>query len=197
LTVLPPSSPAARQASTMLRVSAAAARRLLMPAARSATGIATRVPAALRIPQSAFSTALLTRPLAHRHAAGALAAAATGRRSLFIRTDTTPNPNSLKFTPGVPVLPEEYGNSKDFKSFESTNVSPLARRLFKVEGVSNVYLTREYVAVTRATEDLDWEDLKLEVYTAIMDFYASGAPVVTDQPQVSDTTILDDDSEVS
>ena len=53
-------------------------------------------------------------------------------RSLFIQTDSTPNPNSQKFIPGKPVLPEEYGNSKDFKTFESTNVSPLARRLFQV-----------------------------------------------------------------
>jgi len=116
-------------------------------------------------------------------------------RSLFIQTDSTPNPNSLKFIPGKQVLPEEYGNSKDFKNFESTNVSPLARRLFKVDGVTNVYLTNDYIAVTR-DESFDWEELKLEVFSAIMDFYASGQPAVTDEPPVSDTTIFDDDSEV-
>lgn len=94
------------------------------------------------------------------------------------------------------MLPEEYGNSKDFKNFESTNVSPLAKRLFKVDGVVNVYLTNDYVAVTRGDEERDWEDLKLDIYSAIMDFYASGQPAVTDEPQVSDTTIFDDDSEV-
>ncbi len=118
------------------------------------------------------------------------------RRSLFIRTADTPNPNSLKFLPGKAVLPEAYGSSKDFKSFEATNVSPFARRLFRLEGVVNVYLTNDYVAVTRADESRDWEALKLAVFEAIMDHYASGEPVVTDEPQVSDTTIFDDDSEV-
>lgn len=148
-----------------------------------------------RIFERSVSSALVNRSLNSNGFTKNTAFSVT-KRNLFIQTDSTPNPNSLKFLPGKEVLPEEYGSSKDFKTFESTNVSPLARRLFRVEGVINVYLSNDYVSVTRDEDSLDWDGLKLDIFSAIMDHYACGDPVVTDEPPVSDTTIFDDDSEV-
>lgn len=63
------------------------------------------------------------------------------RRTVFIQTQETPNPDSLKFFPGVPVLPEDMGTA-NFPNLRSAHASPLARALLTVEGVSGVFFTR-------------------------------------------------------
>jgi hypothetical protein len=68
-------------------------------------------------------------------------------RHMFIRTQDTPNPQSLKFLPGKPVMTEGQ-NSLDFGSFRTAQKSPLARRLFQIEGVSGVFFGQDFVTVT-------------------------------------------------
>lgn len=93
---------------------------------------------------------------------------------MFIQTETTPNPATLKFLPGETVLDN---GTADFPSVDAGAVSPLARRIFAVEGVNGVFLGRDFVTVTKA-DDLPWDHLKPSVLGAIMEHFQSGAPAI-------------------
>jgi Fe-S cluster biogenesis protein NfuA len=92
---------------------------------------------------------------------------------MFIQTEATPNPATLKFLPGRPVLP---GATADFPDAVSAAPSPLAQRLFAVDGVTGVFLGEDFVTVTK--DDQDWAHLKPALLGAIMEHFASGAPVM-------------------
>ncbi|MEM1386199.1 MAG: NifU family protein [Pseudomonadota bacterium] len=95
---------------------------------------------------------------------------------MFIQTEATPNPATLKFLPGDIVL--EAGTA-DFPSPESASASPLARRIFAVEGVIGVFLGNDFITVTKA--DLtEWDHVKPPILGAIMEHFASGDPAVED-----------------
>ena len=96
---------------------------------------------------------------------GGFGALGTQRRSIFIQTQTTPNPASLMFLPGKPVLPD--GPPVNFASAREGMKSPLAKRVFAIDGVTGVFFTTEYVTVTK-NEDFEWGVLKPEVFAAIM-----------------------------
>jgi len=100
------------------------------------------------------------------------------KRSMFIQTQNTPNPNSLKFYPGSQVL--EEGKTVDFPSSNTASISPLARQLFRIDGVRNVFLGHDYVTVTKH-EDNPWNVVKPEIFATIMDFFSSGLPVLTSE----------------
>ena len=93
---------------------------------------------------------------------------------MFIQTQDTPNPATLKFIPGVPVMSQ---GTVDFADVDAAKPSPLARRLFDVDGVTNVFLGADFVAVTKA-DSLEWFALKPAILAGIMEHYASGMPVV-------------------
>mmetsp|Transcript_55497 Transcript_55497/g.91906 ORF Transcript_55497/g.91906 Transcript_55497/m.91906 type:complete len:240 (-) Transcript_55497:475-1194(-) len=115
-------------------------------------------------------------------------------RRMFIQTETTPNPDSLKFLPGKSVL--EAG-TREFRSLRESQVSPLARKLFQTEGVSAIFLSTDFVTVSKET-NADWMAIKPQIFAAIMDFYATNEPVLSeDGADESDSlTITDEDSEV-
>ena len=113
-------------------------------------------------------------------------------RHLFIQSKTTPNPSSLKFVPGKPVMDSE--TTMDFSSIRYTHISPLARSLFHVEGVTRVFYGRDYITVTKK-DDLDWNVLKPDILSVITDHYSKNQPLFTEEPQAEDTAIKDDDSE--
>jgi Fe-S cluster biogenesis protein NfuA len=92
---------------------------------------------------------------------------------MFIQTEATPNPATLKFIPGKPVLP---GSTRDYRAEEEAAESPLARKLFGVKGVSGVFLGQDFITVSKA--DGEWQHLKPAILGLIMDHYLSGAPVV-------------------
>ena len=94
---------------------------------------------------------------------------------MFIQTETTPNPATLKFLPGETVLGQ--AGTADFKAADTAANSPLAQRLFAVPGVTGVFLGSDFVTVTKA-ETTPWDQLKPSVLGAIMDHYQSGAPVI-------------------
>ncbi|XP_052900582.1 NFU1 iron-sulfur cluster scaffold homolog, mitochondrial-like [Anopheles moucheti] len=114
------------------------------------------------------------------------------RRGMFIQTQDTPNPDSLKFLPGVSVL--EKGQTMDFPTVSSAQCSPLAKLLFRVEGVRSVFFGSEFVTISKQ-EDAEWRIIKPEVFAVIMDFFASGLPVVTDAKPNPDTQFNEDDDE--
>ena len=93
---------------------------------------------------------------------------------MFIQTESTPNPATLKFLPGQSVL--EVGTA-DFPSAETAGDSPLAQRIFAVSGVAGVFLGNDFVTVTKAEESA-WEHIKPAILGAIMEHFQSGQPVM-------------------
>jgi Fe-S cluster biogenesis protein NfuA len=94
---------------------------------------------------------------------------------MFIQTEATPNPATLKFIPGRTVLDT---GTMEFASPESAARSPLAERLFAVSGVVGVFYGADFVTVTKT--DGDWQHLKPAILGAIMEHYMSGAPLLAD-----------------
>jgi Fe-S cluster biogenesis protein NfuA len=101
---------------------------------------------------------------------------------MFIQTEQTPNPATLKFLPGREVMAQGVA---DFTDRERAEASPLARRLFEIEGVSGVFLGSDFVTVTKA-EGQDWYLLKPAVLGGIMEHFMSGEPVLDPGAAVSD-----------
>jgi len=93
---------------------------------------------------------------------------------MFIQTEITPNPATLKFLPGRDVMTAGTAN---FTRADQAAQAPLASRLFAVDGVSGVFLGGDFVTVTK-TGNLEWDTLKPVILAAIMDHFTSGQPVV-------------------
>ncbi|XP_066964054.1 NFU1 iron-sulfur cluster scaffold homolog, mitochondrial-like [Macrobrachium rosenbergii] len=98
-------------------------------------------------------------------------------RTMFIKVQDTPNPNSLKFLPGVQVL--ESG-TVDFSNISAAQKSPLAKLLFRIDGVRGVFLATDFITITKDEEEGEWRTIKPEAFAVIMDFFASGLPVINE-----------------
>ncbi len=106
--------------------------------------------------------------------------------------------------PGKPVLGPDVG-PKDFQSYRTSQVSPLASSIFKIEGVTGVFLSADSISVN-IKESFEWSVVKPEVFAAISDFYASGQPALLSRAsegatcgggeKLTDTTITEADSEI-
>jgi Fe-S cluster biogenesis protein NfuA len=94
---------------------------------------------------------------------------------MFIQTEATPNPATLKFLPGRTVLGE---GTMEFRDRDTAGRSPLAEKLFGIQGVTGVFYGSDFVTVTKA--DGDWQHLKPAILGAIMEHYMSGAPLLAD-----------------
>ncbi len=92
---------------------------------------------------------------------------------MFIETETTPNPATLKFMPGRPVMPT---GTREFASPEAAEASPLAEALFDTGEVTGVFLGGDFVSVTAAPGS-DWSQLKPQVVAVLLDHFVSGAPL--------------------
>ncbi|KAK0446466.1 HIRA-interacting protein 5 [Desarmillaria tabescens] len=117
-------------------------------------------------------------------------------RSMFIQTEPTPNNDSLKFIPGVPVMGE---GTAEFLDTRSALPSPLAIRLMGIEGVAAVFFGPDFVTVSKDSENT-WAVLKPEIYSTLMEFFSSGQALFRSQEErdnagPQDTKILDTDSE--
>ncbi|MBR9650872.1 NifU family protein [Thalassovita aquimarina] len=93
---------------------------------------------------------------------------------MFIQTESTPNPATLKFLPGQAVLGT---GTADFPSAETAGASPLAQRIFAVNGVTGVFFGGDFVTVTKS-EDVEWDHIKPGILGAIMEHFQSGQPVM-------------------
>ncbi|MEM6823598.1 MAG: NifU family protein [Pseudomonadota bacterium] len=93
---------------------------------------------------------------------------------MFIQTESTPNPATLKFLPGQDVLGT---GTADFPNPETAGASPLATRIFGVSGVTGVFLGADFVTVTKA-ESVDWDHIKPAILGAVMEHFQSGAPAI-------------------
>jgi Fe-S cluster biogenesis protein NfuA len=109
---------------------------------------------------------------------------------MLIETETTPNPATLKFLPGRPVI--EAGPPRDFADEEEAAASPLAAALFSLGDVTGVFYGRDFIAVT-AGEGVDWRDLKPQVLGVLLDHFSSHAPLFT--PGSAHDIVIDDATE--
>ncbi|KJS39581.1 MAG: iron transporter [Hyphomonas sp. BRH_c22] len=96
---------------------------------------------------------------------------------MFIQTEPTPNPDTVKFLPGLPVAGDL--GPFDFPDIASARMSLLARALFQVDGVDRVFLGRDFVSINKDPAR-DWKHVKPMVLAAIMDHFMAGLPVVED-----------------
>src|ERR1700704_4758330 len=94
---------------------------------------------------------------------------------MFIQTEHTPNPATLKFLPGRAVL---ASGTLDMRDKDAATQSPLAERLFDVAGVSGVFFGSDFIAVTKS--EGEWPQLKPAILGVIMETFMSGAPVVAE-----------------
>ncbi|MET0179773.1 MAG: NifU family protein [Novosphingobium sp.] len=108
---------------------------------------------------------------------------------MFIETETTPNPATLKFLPGEPVM---AAGTREFASPEEASASPLAEALFDLGDVTGVFFGRDFVSVTAAPGS-DWASLKPEVVSILLDHFVAQAPLFGG-PDASGIAIPDDDA---
>jgi Fe-S cluster biogenesis protein NfuA len=94
---------------------------------------------------------------------------------MFIQTEATPNPATLKFLPGRDVL---VGEPRDFRSIEAASNSPLVQSLFGISGVTGVFLGSDFISVTK--DDTNWAHIKPAILGVIMDHFLSGKPVISE-----------------
>lgn len=112
---------------------------------------------------------------------------------MFIQTEQTPNPATLKFLPGRAVMERGTLNVTDA---EDARRSPLAARLFAVDGVAGVFLGADFISVTKG-EGRDWATLKPEILGAVMEHFTSGAPALADDGPAEDGDAEADDEIVA
>lgn len=116
---------------------------------------------------------------------------------MFIQTETTPNPNTIKFLPGCEVVRPKPVEIPDRETAEAK--SPLAARLFKIDGVTSVFLGADFVSISKA-EDFDWNLLKPQILTSLLEHFSNGLPVLSDEnaaPESSSHDISEDDDEIT
>ena len=107
---------------------------------------------------------------------------------MFIQTEATPNPATLKFIPGRVVLDS---GTLEFTNREAAARSPLAERLFDVSGVTSVFYGSDFITVTK--DGGDWQHLKPAILGAIMEHYMSGAPLLADGTAGNDEAADEED----
>ncbi len=92
---------------------------------------------------------------------------------MFIETEATPNPNTLKFLPGRTVMPE---GTLDMRDAKAAAQSPLAQALFSIDGVTGVFFGFDFVSVTKDAGE--WQHLKPAILGALMEHFVSGTPLI-------------------
>ena len=113
---------------------------------------------------------------------------------MFIQTEQTPNPATLKFIPGVAVMGQ---GTADYTEADEADDSPLARRLFAIDGVEAVFLGGDFVTVTRG--DVEWHHLKPAILGTIMEHFTSGDPVIAGgtAAQTAEVSVAEEDREIA
>lgn len=108
---------------------------------------------------------------------------------MFIQTEETPNPATVKFLPGQKVL---QNGTMDFASVSDTANAPLAQRLFGIVGVTRVFLSEDFISVSKA-DDTDWSMLKPMILAALMEHLSTGQPIILESAQVEERPQVQDD----
>lgn len=116
-------------------------------------------------------------------------------RNLFIQTADTPNENALKFLPSTQLLQEN--ETREFLSGREAAISPLAMKLFTIDGVKSIMLGSNFITVEKSTEDIEWALLKPEIFSILTEFLTNGTPIIMDDaPLTNDMQFNEEDDEV-
>jgi len=107
---------------------------------------------------------------------------------MFIQTEATPNPATLKFIPGRSVLD---AGTADFPNADAAKRSPLAERLFDVDGVTGVFLGADFITITK-DHDKDWQLMRPAILGVIMEHFTAGRPILLDSDTAEDEMVDDD-----
>ena len=111
---------------------------------------------------------------------------------MFIQTETTPNPETLKFIPGVDVMGAGTAN---FTSAEEAARSPLALRLFASDDVTGVFFGSDFITVTKSAGS-EWVSLKASILGVIMEHFTAGLPIIDDEKGAPEAEPAGEDSDV-
>ena len=110
---------------------------------------------------------------------------------MFIQTENTPNPNTVKFLPGKEVMPEGVA---EFTTLEEAACSMLAQKLMGLDGVTRVFYGADFISVTK-DEAQDWEKLKTLIMAAVMDHEMTGMPLFREGMEPNNKNAHNDDGE--
>ena len=111
---------------------------------------------------------------------------------MFIETEGTPNPATLKFLPGRDVMGQ---GTADFANVEAASHSILAQALFALPGVARVFLGGDFVTVTKS-DDVEWSALRPQVLGAVMEHFVAGRPVIEGQAALAEEDVSPADADV-
>lgn len=118
-----------------------------------------------------------------------------GIRNLFIQTAETPNEQALKFLPSMQILAEN--ETREFLSGREAACSPLALKLFSVDGIKSIMFGSNFITIEKLNNDLNWSLLKPEIFSILTEYLTNGTPIITEGHELtSDMEINDDDDEV-
>lgn len=111
---------------------------------------------------------------------------------MFIQTESTPNPSTLKFSPGQEVT---KGETYNFTNIEESKISPLANNLMKIKHVEGIFLGSDFITVTKS-ENISWDILKPEILTAIMEHFVAGRQVILNEGEAASNYYDENDSDI-
>lgn len=114
---------------------------------------------------------------------------------MFIQVEDTPNPNSLKFYPGETVL--EAGTADFQDKVQASLKSPLAKALFRIDGVKSVFFAQDFITVTKEDDEkIEWNVLKPQIFSEIMIFYTMKQPILYSSMDEDPNMVSESDSDV-
>lgn len=121
----------------------------------------------------------------------------THTNNMFIQVEETPNPNSLKFYPGQNVLNSDSGTVHFSDKVQASLKSPLAKALFRINGVKSVLLAQDFLTVSKEDDEkIEWNVLKPQIFSAIMIFYTMKQPILYSSLDVDSNQVSENDSEI-
>ena len=111
---------------------------------------------------------------------------------MFIQTELTPNPKTVKFIPGKEVSPQKNVSYKDISEAEN---SPLAKRLFLIDGVDAIFFGADFISITK-TDDLEWQVLKPLILSQVMQHYMSNEKVINEIKETAQVEVNAEDKDI-
>ncbi len=110
---------------------------------------------------------------------------------MFIQTEHTPNPQTLKFLPGKVVMED---GTAFFQNVDEGSNSPFARRLFNIDGVEGVFFGSDFITITKR-QSIDWQIMKPLILGSIMDHYNSGDETIVENKNKENTSLKKDEND--
>ncbi|CAG86455.1 DEHA2C15796p [Debaryomyces hansenii CBS767] len=114
-------------------------------------------------------------------------------RNLFIQTMETPNEHALKFLPSMQIMKEN--ETREFLSGREAACSPLALKLFSIDGIKSIMFGSNFITIEKANEDLHWSLLKPEIFSILTEFLNNGTPILNEESELTDDMEISEDDD--